>query len=52
MTGIFYSWDRSIFQYQTMRKSSVELGLVYKTFINKHTWETSAALEKQTALFT
>ncbi len=30
MTGIFYSWDRSIFQYQTMCKSSVELGLVYK----------------------
>ncbi len=29
-----------MFQYQTMRKSSVELSLVYKTFINKHTWET------------
>ncbi len=28
------------FQYQTMCKSSVELGLVYKTFVNKHTWET------------
>ncbi len=40
MTGIFYSWDRSIFQYQTMSKSSVELGLVYKTFVNKHTCET------------
>ncbi len=40
MTGIFYSWDCSIFQYQTMCKSSVELGLVYKTFVNKHTWET------------
>ncbi len=40
MIGIFYSWDRSIFQYQTMCKSSIELGLVYKTFINKHTWET------------
>ncbi len=35
MTGIFYSWDRSIiFQYQTMCKSSVELGLVYKTLVN------------------
>ncbi len=31
ITGIFYSWDRSIFQYQTMCKSSVELGLVYKS---------------------
>ncbi len=40
MTGIFYSWDCSMFQYQTMRKSTVELSLVYKTFINKHTWET------------
>ncbi len=40
MTGIFYSWDRSIFQYQTMCKSSIELGLVYKTFIIKHAWET------------
>ncbi len=40
MTGIFYSWDRSIFQYQTMCKSSIELGLVYKTFVNKHTCET------------
>ncbi len=40
MTGIFYSWDRSIFQYQTMCKSSVELGLVYKTFVNKHTCKT------------
>ncbi len=40
MTGIFYSWDFSIFQYQTMCKSSVELGLVYKTFVNKHTCET------------
>ncbi len=28
MTGNFYSWDCSIFQYQTMCKSSVELGLV------------------------
>ncbi len=27
MTGIFYSWDRSIFQYQTMCKASVKLGL-------------------------
>ncbi len=36
MTGIFYSWDRSIFQYQTMCKSSIELGLVYKTFVKKH----------------
>ncbi len=35
-----YSWDCSIFQYQTMCKSSVELGLVYKTFVNKHIWET------------
>ncbi len=40
MTGIFYSWDLSIFQHQTMCNSSVELGLVYKTFINKHTCET------------
>ncbi len=32
--------DRSIFQYQTMCNSSVELGLVYKTFVNKHTNET------------
>ncbi len=40
MTGICYSWDRSIFQFQTMHKSSVELGLVYKTFVSKHTWET------------
>ncbi len=40
MTGIFYSWDCSIFQYQKMCKSSVELGLVYKTFVNKHTCET------------
>ncbi len=40
MPLIFYSWDCSIFQYQMMRKSSVELGLVYKTFVNKHTWET------------
>ncbi len=47
MTGIFYSWDCSIFQYQTMCKSSVELGLVYKTFVNKHTCETDP--EKQTA---
>ncbi len=39
MTGIFYSWDCSIFQYQTMCKSSIELGLVYKTFIKKPTWE-------------
>ncbi len=30
ITRIYYSWDCSIFQYQTMRKSSVELGLVYK----------------------
>ncbi len=49
MTGIFYSWDRSIFQYQTMFKSSVELGLVYKTFVNKHFWNYIADLEKQTA---
>ncbi len=34
LDGIFYS---SIFQYQTMCKSSVELGLVYKSFVNKHT---------------
>ncbi len=40
MTGILYSWVRFIFQYQTMRKSSIELGLVYKTFVNKHTWKT------------
>ncbi len=40
MTGICYSWDLSIFQFQTMHKSSVELGLVYKTFVSKHTWET------------
>ncbi len=40
MTEIFYSWDCSMFQYQTMLKSSVKLSLVYKTFINKHTWET------------
>ncbi len=40
MTGIFYSWDCSIFQYQTMHKSSVELGFVYKIFVNKQTWET------------
>ncbi len=31
---VFYSWDCSIFQYQTMCKSSVELGLVYKTSTN------------------
>ncbi len=37
---IFYSWDCSIIQYQTMCKPSVELGLVYKTFINEHTWKT------------
>ncbi len=50
MTRIFYSWDRSIFQYQTMCKSSVELGLVSKTFINKHAWETPLLPpEKQTA---
>ncbi len=40
MTGMFYSWDRSIFQYQTMCKSSTELGLVYKIFVNKHTCKT------------
>ncbi len=40
MTGIFYSWDCSVFQYQTMCKSSVELGLIYKTLVNKHTCET------------
>ncbi len=39
MTWIFYSWDRSIFQHQTICKYSVELGLVYKTFVNKHNWE-------------
>ncbi len=44
MTGIFYSWDRSIFQYQTMCRSSAELGLVYKMFINKHTWETASTV--------
>ncbi len=27
-------------------KSSVELGLVYKTFVNKHTWENSVAARK------
>ncbi len=49
MTRIFYSWDCSIFQYQTMCKSSVELGLVYKTFAKKDTRETLfAALKKQT----
>ncbi len=37
MTGILYSCHRSIFEYQTMCKSSVEVGLVYKTFANKHT---------------
>ncbi len=37
MTGIFYSWDRSICHYLMMCKSSVKLGLVSKTFINKHT---------------
>ncbi len=31
MTGIFFRWDCSIIQYQTMCKSRVELGLVYKT---------------------
>ncbi len=40
MTVIFYSWDCSILKHQTMCKSSVVLGLVYKTFVNKHTWET------------
>ncbi len=30
MTGIFYSWDRSIFQYQTMCKSSVNWALFIK----------------------
>ncbi len=40
MTGNFYSSDCSIFQYQMMCKSSIELGLVYKTFVNKHIWET------------
>ncbi len=40
MTRIFYCWDCSIFQYQTMIKSSVDLGLVYKTLVNKHTCET------------
>ncbi len=40
MTGIFYSGAHSIFQYQTICKSNVELGLVYKTFINIHTCET------------
>ncbi len=37
MTGNFYSWDCSIFQYQTMCKFSVELGLVYKSC--QHTLE-------------
>ncbi len=46
MTGIFCSWDRSIFQYQTMCKTSAELGLVYKTFVNKHLWNSSAAPRK------
>ncbi len=45
---IFYSWDHSIFQYQTMCKSSVEPGLVYKTFINKHTCETPLLPRKKT----
>ncbi len=49
MTGIFYSWDCSIFQYQTMCKSSVELGLVYKTFVNKHLRNSVAAPKKQNA---
>ncbi len=46
MTDIFYRWECSIFQYQTMCKSSFELGLVCKTFVikmtetNKHTCET------------
>ncbi len=40
MTGIFYSWDSSIFQYQIMRKYKVGLGLVYKMFVNKHICET------------
>ncbi len=40
MTGIFYSWDSSIFQYQIMRKYRVGLGLVYKMFVNKHICET------------
>ncbi len=30
MTGIFYRWDHSIFQYQTMCKSSIELVLFIK----------------------
>ncbi len=46
MTRIFYSWDRSIFQYQTMRKYRVELSLVYKTSINKHTCETPLLPQK------
>ncbi len=49
MTGIFYSWDRSICQYLMMCKSSVKLGLVSKTFINKHTANSVAAPEKQNA---
>ncbi len=47
MIGIFYSWDRSTFQYQMMCKSSVELGLVYKMFVNKQTCGKTAP-EKQT----
>ncbi len=46
MTKIFYSCDCSIFQYQTMYKSSIELGLVYKTFVNKHTCETPLLTRK------
>ncbi len=56
MTVIFYHWDHSIFQHQTMYKSSVKLGLVHETFItandrNKQTRlrNSFAALEKQTA---
>ncbi len=46
MTGIFYSWDCSIFQYQ--RCANQRRTVVYKTFVNKHTWETPCCPEKQT----
>ncbi len=42
MTGVFYRWDSSIFQYQTMCKSSTELGRIKHvteiTGTNKHLW--------------
>ncbi len=52
MTGVFYRWDSSIFQYQTMCKSSTELGRIKHvteiTGTNKHLWNSVAAPENLT----